>query len=270
VFYGSVSKKHLEIGNAVPPLLSVVLAKQVERYLKMFMGISQQDWWDARFKNDKAIINNGQSAEIGAVLTDKIWFDEWKGSADLIKKLRSEGKTAALDLGCGLGQLSKYFYNKDFTVTAVDFSKNALSFVNAHSPNIKTLVHDITKPLPFGDDSFDLVIANLSLHYFNESDTHNTIAEIRRVLKEKGILVGAVVSTEEYETVKEKNKFDEIQSHFYLEHFGDAKKQIRFFDRADINKFFGDFDFIYLNHKFKQRMGKTKGAWEFVYRNNKV
>jgi len=33
-FYGSVGKKNLEIGNAVPPLLSVALARQVEMFLK--------------------------------------------------------------------------------------------------------------------------------------------------------------------------------------------------------------------------------------------
>ena len=33
-FYGSTSMKNLEIGNAVPPLLSIALAKQVEQYIK--------------------------------------------------------------------------------------------------------------------------------------------------------------------------------------------------------------------------------------------
>jgi len=32
-FYGSVSKKNLQIGNAVPPLLSIALARQVEEFL---------------------------------------------------------------------------------------------------------------------------------------------------------------------------------------------------------------------------------------------
>ena len=31
-FYGSTGTKNLQIGNAVPPLLSVALAKQVEKY----------------------------------------------------------------------------------------------------------------------------------------------------------------------------------------------------------------------------------------------
>ena len=33
-FYGSRSRKNLEVGNAVPPLLSIALAKQVEKALK--------------------------------------------------------------------------------------------------------------------------------------------------------------------------------------------------------------------------------------------
>lgn len=33
-FYGSRSTKNLEIGNAVPPLLSIAIAKEVEKVLK--------------------------------------------------------------------------------------------------------------------------------------------------------------------------------------------------------------------------------------------
>ena len=41
---------------------------------------------------------------------------------------------------------------------------------------------------PFEDNSTDLVIADLSLHYFKEKDTNRIISEIKRILKLNGYL----------------------------------------------------------------------------------
>ena len=173
----------------------------------------------------------------------------------------------ALDPGCGLGKLSQFFSNLGFAVTAVDFAESSIDIVKQNSPKIKTLVHDITQKLPFENNSFDVAIANLSLHYFSANDTKNIIAEIKRILKPNGILVGSVVSTDEFEKVKARGvKFIQQEPNFYHELTDNGKKQIRFFNHHDINTFFADFDFIYLNNKFEQRMGKPKAAWEFIAR----
>ena len=170
-----------------------------------------------------------------------------------------------LDLGCGLGQLSRHFSGLGFDVTAVDFSENALDFLKIHSPNIKTLVHDITQPLPFDNAEFDIVIANLSFHYFNKKNTRNAISEIKRVLKNDGVLIGSVVSIEEFAVAKNEVKLVEIEPNYYYEDYGNDKiKHIRFFSRQCIDEFFAGFDFLYLENEFKQRMGKSKGAWEFI------
>ena len=41
---------------------------------------------------------------------------------------------------------------------------------------------------PFLDNSKDLIIADLSLHYFSSEDTIHIMREIKRVLKPKGLL----------------------------------------------------------------------------------
>jgi SAM-dependent methyltransferase len=229
------------------------------------MSKVQKEWWNSRFINDVGILNDGRAAEISKVLTDKPWMDS---VPEIGKMLESLGGGRLLDLGCGLGMLSRHFNNKGFDVTAVDFSENALAVLKSHSPNVKTCVHDMTQVLPFEESLFDIVVANLSLHYFNEEDTHRAIFEVKRVLKPGGILIGAVVSTEEFEVAKKAGiNFIEIEPNFYHELHSDGRiKHIRFFSRDDINRFFKGFDVLYLNNGFDQRMGKTKGAWEFVMR----
>ena len=232
--------------------------------------MSQKDWWNARFKNDGSMIRGDFYAKMDAkvALTDKVWISEWSGFDKHITSRIGGGqpKPTLLDLGCGLGQLAKYFDGLGFDVTAADFSENALEVLWSHSPHIRTLVHDMTNPLPFGDGSFNVVVANLTLHYFCERDTRSIVSEVMRVLKPNGLLVGAVVSSQDYEKVKDRGCFVEIEPGFYHEVFNDTKKHIRFFSRDDIDKFFGGFEKLYLDNKFEQRMGKSKGAWEFVFR----
>jgi len=228
--------------------------------------MSQKDWWNARFSNDKNIISQGGQAETAKILTDTLWV---AGVKDFHKILgQAKGRTC-LDLGCGFGQLSRHFDQLGFEVTAVDFSENALAVLKSHSPHIKTAIQDITRPLPFGDMTFDVVIANLCLHYFCKRDTENAIAEINRVLKPGGLLIGSVLSQEEFEVVKDVLEFVEIEPNFYHEIFDDGrKKHVRFFNREDIEHFFAGFEVLYLENKFEQRMGKAKGAWEFILKNN--
>ncbi|MDX6291564.1 MAG: hypothetical protein QOH50_639 [Kribbellaceae bacterium] len=52
------------------------------------------------------------------------------------------------------------------------------------------LAADLTKPLPFADGEFDDVVASLVLHYFR--DWAEPLAELRRVLKQRGRLILSV------------------------------------------------------------------------------
>ena len=61
--------------------------------------------------------------------------------------------------------------------------------------------------------------------------------------------------------------FVEIEKNFYIDNTG---KVTMFFSREDIDRFFKDFKFSYLEDSFKHRMSKNKGAWKFVGRNEKV
>lgn len=114
-----------------------------------------------------------------------------------------------LELGAGYGQDSIYFANKGYEVVSTDIETGALSknLSSIPSPikdriNIETV--DLRQPLPFQDNSFDVVYAHLSLHYFDQSTTERIFDEIKRVLKPNGILAFFANSTgdPEYDTGK--------------------------------------------------------------------
>ena len=100
--------------------------------------------------------------------SDKITYDNY---LDDYKDILNSCKTKVLDLGCGAGNNSLYLLKHGFKVIAVDYSDVALKIVNDKLKDVETILTDISNPLPFEDNSFDLVIADLSLHYFNKETT---------------------------------------------------------------------------------------------------
>lgn len=100
-----------------------------------------------------------------------------------------------VELGCGRAYTSKYLIDNGFkNIIACDFSKEVLNIVNNENPNIKTMLFDMSDGLPFNDNSKNIIIADLCLHYFDLSKTKYIFSEIYRVLKENGYLIARVNS----------------------------------------------------------------------------
>ncbi len=119
---------------------------------------------------------------------------------------------------------------------------------------------------PFCDDKFEMVIADLSLHYFKNNDTFKIISEIKRILKPNGYLFFRLNSTntKEYKQLIE-NNIVEIEKHlFYTKNM-----EKRFFNEEDINYYFKDFKKIYLKEDNMNRYNSEKIVWIGVYTNIK-
>ena len=96
-----------------------------------------------------------------------------------------------LDAGCGAGPLFVALRDRGAVVTGVDLSAGLIAQARRRlGPDADLRVADLTDPLPFGDDSFDDVIASLVLHYFE--DWGPTLVEMHRVLKTGGRLIASV------------------------------------------------------------------------------
>lgn len=94
-----------------------------------------------------------------------------------------------LELGCGTSSDSNYFSQLSHKVLAVDFSDVAIEKNREfyRNDNLTFEVMDISKHLPFKSNSFNLVYARLSLHYFTDDTTREIFDQITRVLKSGGL-----------------------------------------------------------------------------------
>ncbi len=94
----------------------------------------------------------------------------------------------ALEVGCGSGVLTAWLLDHGATVTAMDVSPAMLGLARGLVGDRATLVvADLAKPLPFDDESFDVVVASLVLHYV--CDWAPALRELRRVLSHDGTVV---------------------------------------------------------------------------------
>ncbi len=182
--------------------------------------------------------------------------DNW--ILDYMKYLPKTGNL--LDLGCGVGQYSIYFYSLGYNVSSCDISSKALEILNEKNKNIKTKIQDMNKPLDYKDNEFDIVFANLSIHFLSDENTKNLLGEIKRILKPNGIFIGSVNSTKAYEFIKD--HIIKLEDNYY----DSNGRTVRLFDEKSFEKYFIDFDKITLTENVSDRFGKQKNKWEFVYK----
>jgi len=140
---------------------------------------------------------------------------------EVIKIIKPSSKI--LELGCGVGNDSIAFAHAGHLVVATDFSqvaitKNAERFKDTAHLTFKVV--DMSNPLDFSSDHFDVVYARLSLHYFTNDVTRRIFNDIYKLLKPNGFLCFVCKSTNDplYGKGVEVEK-DMYENNGHLRHF---------------------------------------------------
>ncbi|XP_048204744.1 arginine-hydroxylase NDUFAF5, mitochondrial isoform X1 [Perognathus longimembris pacificus] len=115
--------------------------------------------------------------EVGSRIADRIY--------DIAREF-----PLALDVGCGRGYIAQHL-NKETVgkFFQTDIAENALkNSLGTDIPTISVLADE--EFLPFQENTFDLVVSSLSLHWVN--DLPRALEQIHYVLKPDGVFVGAM------------------------------------------------------------------------------
>lgn len=180
------------------------------------------------FKNDEY-----WKYHINKELEDDIWIQDYKEYFS--------GKGKCLDLGCGIGQYSKELIKYGYEVVSADISDIALNKVKEFNNNIKKI--DMRENLPFEDNTFDLIFANLSIHYFSDEDTKRLMLDIKRILKKDALFIGSVNGIQGIENIKD--TAIKIEEHFYF----NKNKHVRLFDKKDLEKYLTIFNILKIEER---------------------
>jgi len=185
---------------------------------------------------------------------DQISYDLWLQDFDSVLQ---SCRTPIVDLGCGSGSDTKYLIERGKAVIACDYSARASENIRKNFPEVHdALCFDMTGGLPFADGFTDILIADLSLHYFTERVTKAILAEIRRVLTPRGVMLFRLNSHKDVNFGAGQGA--EVEKNYFRTEDGRYK---RFFDREDICRIFDDWEILRLSEGQTGRFGPTKELW---------
>lgn len=96
-----------------------------------------------------------------------------------------------LDAGCAAGWYTNELIGRGAKVVATDLSPQMVEAAKRRvGSKAEVRCLDLSMDLPFTDNSFDIILSSLALHYIK--DWRNTFAEFRRILKPSGFLLFSV------------------------------------------------------------------------------
>ncbi len=202
------------------------------------------EYWDDRHKEyDRASIK----------------VDDWLERFD---DLIMAAQKPILDLGCGSGNDTLYLISKGKKVISCDQSPNAIMNIAKNFPECYDIkCFNMLDGMPFEDGSFEIVIADLCLHYFLEKDTKKILDEINRILQPGGHMILRVNSVND--VLHGAGDGREIEPHVYEM---EGKTIKRFFDDDDIRYFFKDFDIEYMKEEIMTRYKLEKRLYRVCVR----
>jgi SAM-dependent methyltransferase len=116
-----------------------------------------------------------------------------------VETFKKEKLTNILELGGGQGRDSLFFAQSNFTVQVLDYSRSGVDSIVKKanilglSKRIHLKIHDVRKPLPFKDESFDGCFSHmLFCMAFTTNELKSLTSELHRVLKPGGINIYTV------------------------------------------------------------------------------
>lgn len=190
---------------------------------------------------------------------EQIQYDDW---LETFRDAIDACQTPVLDLGCGSGNDTLYLIGRGKRVISCDYAQNAIWNIHKNFPEVERAVcFDMTKGLPFENDFTDLIVCDLSLHYFTEQKTFEILDEVKRVLRPGGLLLFRVNSMRDINYGAGAGR--EVEHHLYATDDGRYK---RFFDAGDIEKFWSGWNTAYLREEKMSRYGLEKVLWKCATR----
>ncbi len=135
-------------------------------------------------------------------------FDMTEVFASFYNGLDSDGG-CLLDLGCGAGEpLARFFLDRGWQVTGVDFSSRMLELAGHYVPEMGQVAGDM-REVQFDPVSFDAVAAVYSLFHVPTTDHRRLLANVLNWLKPGGRLL-FTYATKEYTGEEEFDGYKEF------------------------------------------------------------
>lgn len=197
---------------------------------------------------------------------------------EFVRKInKSKYKTLnILDSGCGTGRHTVFIANflsknKRIEIESIDSSKKAISLLKAIITEqgligkVNLRVHDLSKRLPYEDNSFEGIISTLVIEHSLVKEIIIRCNEMKRVLKPGGLLAFSVPSVDDPryltgEEIEPGTKINTPQADGDIPH--------HFFTDKEIESLFKSYTILYKKLQVRPSFtaGVTAQHWEYLFK----
>lgn len=171
---------------------------------------------------------------------------------------RKNKKARILDLGCGAGRHQIYLAKQGFEAYGTDISETGLNLTKERLKKQRLKAHIVKcdmKILPFISRCFDAVICLNTIYHQKLKGLQETICEIRRVTRKRGLLLINFLSKRTYSY----GKGIEVEEDTFIEQEGAEKGVLHHFtDKKEIIRLFNNFEIVSLKMFEKELEGKLR------------
>lgn len=166
-----------------------------------------------------------------------------------------------LDIACGAGRHT--FLMNEFQIEAhgLDSSESSIAFAQEKASKEGRLgchfYNRKVQEIEFDNESFDLIIIWGLIHYLDDSDQRNLLANVKRILKNGGTLLCTLRSTLDSRL----NNSKEVEPNRYLVNYFDDNTQspkqtlMYFWDKQGVSNFFSEFQNVTMGHRIIEPLG---------------
>ncbi|MDQ2139876.1 class I SAM-dependent methyltransferase [Alcaligenaceae bacterium B3P038] len=169
------------------------------------------------------------------------------------------GADPILEIGCGLGDDTLTMTSAGLSVNAFDISSANVAMTALRVPLARVECRDVRAPFPEDPRSISVVVASLSLHYFEWNQTTLIVDRIWDCLRPGGVLICRLNSTDDLNFGAASKV--QIEDNFYLVN-GRSK---RFFNQGAVSNLFSDgWRELSVEHRSTHKYLKRKALWEIV------
>ena len=203
---------------------------------------------------------------------DRILREEWYSREEpdrivvnFVRLLKNKNeKFRILDLGCGAGRHLVYIAKKTLEAHGSDISETGLCMAKERLERQGLeafLARCDMKMLPYKDSSFDAVICVQAVYHQKLEGIQDTISEIGRILRKKGLLLVSFLSKRTYSY----GKGTEVEEDTFIEEEGVEKGVLHYFvGKEDIERLLKDFEITDLELIEKEVEGKLRSRWIII------
>lgn len=182
------------------------------------------------------------------------WLQHW---LPLVRE--RAGLLPVLELGCGSGEDTATLVHAGHQVIAIDISQSGIAAAKARAPSAEYHCQDIRAPFPNRATGVGVIVASLSLHYFEWSETLALVERILQTLRPGGVLLSRFNSTNDHNYGA--SGHPRIADNYFSVH-GEPK---RFFDRQAIHTLFaGGWRTLAEEELVTHKYAHPKSVWEVV------